>query len=121
MTRAVLLFDGDCGFCTSAATWWTKRLPKNDESVALPFQQVDLNEFDLTLNEVAEAVHFVNAEGVHVGGPGVAAALSALRFPWKLLGGILRVVPGSWVIKRAYPIIARHRYRLPGATPACKI
>ncbi|MEI6701685.1 MAG: DCC1-like thiol-disulfide oxidoreductase family protein, partial [Actinomycetota bacterium] len=95
--------------------------PHNRDALALPFQHVQLEEFGLTLSEAAAALHFIDDSGVHVGGSAVAAAMSSLRRPWSFLGGILRIRPGSWFIGRAYPFIARHRYRLPGGTPACKI
>ena len=119
MTRAVLVFDGDCGFCT-----WSARRIEGWAAGALdvvPWQRADLASLGLSESQCSAAVQFVDPSGVASGGAAVARALQRCREPWRSVG---RVLARTWlapVVERGYVIVAANRHRLPGATPACAL
>ena len=119
-----LVFDGDCGFCTSSANWVARRLRRRDGRNAelRPWQFTDLAALGTTAERAQQEVLWVTPEGEVRGG---AAAFAAwLRFA----GGAYAVVgramdlPGVGFLAAAvYRLIARNRSRLPGGTPACAL
>jgi len=117
---ALLIFDGDCGFCTTAVTWGTRLLPAMPR--ASPFQWTDLEIYGVSHAEATRRVWFV-AEGQRYGGAAAVAAIlrrqpiAVLRFA----GWLGSVPPWSWLSELGYALVARYRHRLPGGTPACKI
>lgn len=116
----MLVYDGECGFCTSTALWLQRRLPEGYP--VIPWQHLpDLEVFDLTEDEVRRASYWIDIDGVaHAGARGVARLLIACGKLWSALGWLLLVPPISWMADVVYRIIARYRHRLPGGTPACQ-
>lgn len=119
MMRGVLVFDGDCGFCT----WSAARIERWASGAldVVPWQRADLPGMGLTEAQCATAVQFVDAHGVASGGAAVARALQQCRQPWRSVG---RVLAQPWlgpIVERAYVVVAANRHRLPGATPACAL
>ena len=57
----LLIFDGDCGFCTTSAGWIERRLP--DDVRVAPWQILDLEQYGLTESDVTSAAYWVDAEG----------------------------------------------------------
>jgi predicted DCC family thiol-disulfide oxidoreductase YuxK len=126
----ILVFDGDCGFCTSSARflvrWVVRRrtgpaLPEFEPSVE-PWQRLYLAELGLTPDQCRAAVQWVGKDGqVASGHEAIAAVLRAGRPGWRPVGALL-VTPGfSRLAGHLYSWIARHRYALPGGTPACRV
>jgi predicted DCC family thiol-disulfide oxidoreductase YuxK len=115
----MLLYDGDCGFCTSSARV-LERIGPDAEIVA--WQLTDLAELGITEEQAAAAVQWVGADGtVRSGHEAIAAALNSAGPIWRIIGRVL-VLPGiSWVAARVYRLVADNRYRLPGGTPACAL
>lgn len=114
-----LVFDGDCGFCTSSVRL-LHRLGLAPRAAVVPWQQADLARLGLTREQCEQAVQWVASDGrTHGGAQAVAAVLLASPPPWPLLGAALRVPPLSWLAAAVYGWIAAHRGRLPGGTPAC--
>jgi predicted DCC family thiol-disulfide oxidoreductase YuxK len=115
--RPVLVYDGDCGFCTTCARF-LERIGPDAEIVA--WQLTDLAELGVTEEQAADAVQWVGADGsVRSGHEAIAAVLSSAGRIWGIVGRLI-VLPGvSWVAARAYRLTADNRYRLPGGTPAC--
>jgi predicted DCC family thiol-disulfide oxidoreductase YuxK len=115
-----LIFDGDCGFCTTSAGWMRRRLPATVEVV--PWQRVELDEIGLTKEQVSTAAYWVTASGERDRGHrAVGHALLRCGGGWKLLGRLCLVAPTSWIAAAVYRLVARYRYRLPGGTPACRL
>ena len=113
----MLVFDGDCGFCTSCAQLLERIGP---EAEIVPWQLTDLAELGLTEEQAADAVRLVQADGAICSGhEAVAAALKSARGIWKVIGRALLLPGVSWVAARVYRLVADNRYRLPGRTPAC--
>jgi predicted DCC family thiol-disulfide oxidoreductase YuxK len=115
----VLVYDGDCAFCTTCAHVLEERIKPDVEIVAWQF--VDLAELGITEEQAAEAVQLVEADGtVRSGHEAIAAALGSAGQVWKLISRMV-LLPGiSWIAARIYRLVADNRYRLPGGTPACR-
>jgi predicted DCC family thiol-disulfide oxidoreductase YuxK len=123
-TRA-LIFDGDCGFCTSAARFARRRLPEDVRVVPWQFVE-DPSAMGLTQESIAEAVWWVDAHrDPHRGHQAFAEGAAAFRGPWSIAGRIsrslFRVPMLDELGARAYTVLARNRSRLPGSTPACQL
>ncbi|WP_210506830.1 thiol-disulfide oxidoreductase DCC family protein [Naasia sp. SYSU D00057] len=115
----VLIFDGDCSFCSSCVDWLERNLTAMPE--AIPYQWADLEGYGLSQAEAESQVWLVTPEK-HYGG---AAAFSAiLRHQpdgaWRFLGWVLQAPPLSWVADGAYWVVSKLRHILPGGTPACR-
>ncbi len=117
--RPVLLFDGDCAFCTRCAGLLERIGP---DAEIVPWQFAELTELGVTEEQASEAVQWVAADGaVSSGHEAIAAVLGRAGRLWRALGRTL-LLPGlSWVAAKAYRVIADNRYRLPGGTPACAV
>jgi len=117
--RGILIFDGDCGFCTGAVDWLIRALPAPPASV--PYQWTELSRYGLTESDASERVWLVTATHQYGGHLAAAAVLThqpvaALR----ALGWLGRIPPWSWAASATYALVARYRHRLPGGTPACR-
>lgn len=115
-----LVFDGDCGFCTSCATYVLKRT--STPLTAVAWQLADLKALRLDEERAAARVYLVVGEESYGGHHAFARILIVQKSA--LLRGIGRVMdvpPVSWVAALAYRLVARFRHRLPGGTPACAL
>jgi predicted DCC family thiol-disulfide oxidoreductase YuxK len=116
----VLIFDGDCGFCTSAANFIVARSSAPIEAVA--WQLTDVTVFGLTAAQTAARVYFV-AEREAFGGHLAFAQILWVQRNWalKTVGWLLTVPPFCWLGSIGYALVTRFRHRLPGGTPACAV
>lgn len=113
-----LMYDGDCGFCTSSARWLARR----GRCEIMPWQSLDLEPLGLTEDDVSRAAYWLDASG-HVSSSGagaVAAALTTCGPGWRLAGRLLRLRPVRPLADVGYAWVARNRHRLPGSTDACR-
>jgi predicted DCC family thiol-disulfide oxidoreductase YuxK len=117
----VLVFDGDCGFCTTSARFVARWVIRGRPTTVAPWQRLDVAALGLTPERCRAAVQWVGADAqVLSGHAAIAAALRAGHPAWRPLGTLL-VAPGfSWVAGHLYSWVAAHRYALPGGTPACR-
>jgi predicted DCC family thiol-disulfide oxidoreductase YuxK len=117
----VLLFDGDCAFCSSCARWITAHVPT---PVSLePWQWVELEPLGVTVDEVDVAVVHVDVRLQHTAGPEAFADLlqTTTSGAWRSIGRVLGLRP---VLAAAWPVyrwIARNRHRMPGGTAQCSL
>ncbi|MDQ1537052.1 MAG: hypothetical protein QOE58_1445 [Actinomycetota bacterium] len=118
----LLIFDGDCGFCTTCARFLARRVVDSGSVSVVPWQQLDLAQLGLTPDQCTAAVQWVGGSGQLASGhAAVAASLRAGHLVWRPLGRLL-VAPGfSWLAGHFYRWVAAHRYALPGGTPACRL
>lgn len=116
----ILIFDGDCAFCTSSVTW-SKRLIKRLPTTQ-PYQFTDLAALGLTAEQCNLAVQYVDAQRrVQSGEDAVRAVLLASGRGWWLLGVFLGLPGIHWLSGVVYRWVARNRQRLPGGTAACAL
>lgn len=118
------VFDGDCGFCTSSATWVSKRLRRrygvNAEIV--PWQRTDLAAINTTSSRAKKEALWVDAYG-NVSG-GAQAFAEWLKFRGGAYGWIGETMSSPAVAPVAsvvYRLVAANRSHLPGGTPACAL
>jgi len=115
--RPLLLYDGDCAFCTWCAGL-LERIGPDAEIVAWQF--ADLAELGVTEAQAIEAVRWVEIDGtVRSGHEAIAAVLIAAGRIWRIVGRVVMLPGVSWLAAKTYRLVADNRYRLPGSTPAC--
>lgn len=125
-TRPVpwLVFDGDCAFCTTSATWVAARLHRRTgpDALLVPWQFTDLQALATTEERARYEVLWVEPDGrIEGGAAGFAAWLRFRGGPYALLGRALAAPGVQSVAALVYRFIARHRDRMPGGTPACAL
>ncbi|MEU6894682.1 DUF393 domain-containing protein [Streptomyces sp. NPDC046557] len=119
-TRPVLVYDGDCGFCTASADTVRRRLRPPCEVVA--WQSADLGSLGVSQEQATYEALWVTPDGqVYGGAQAVAKLLLRTGGAWAVLGAVLTLPPMRWIAHAAYRIIAINRRRLPGGTPACAV
>lgn len=109
----VLIYDGNCPFCTAMARWIERRS-------RTPLQLLEFSEVEgtglltrLTEDEVESAAHFVTTRGIEYhGGQAVTRALRLVRF-----GGLAAVLDapvfsllrdgGYWVVEKSRPLLSK--------------
>jgi predicted DCC family thiol-disulfide oxidoreductase YuxK len=119
----MLVFDGDCGFCTKCADAIEARIDPTAAVSVVPWQFLELNRYGLTEQDTTTAAYWVDERGrLYRGHLGIAHALQHARGSvTRAIGKVMAVPPVSWVAAGAYWLIARYRYKLPGSTPACRL
>jgi predicted DCC family thiol-disulfide oxidoreductase YuxK len=116
----VLVYDGDCGFCTRSAMWAAKRLPL--PATVQPSQVIDLDALGLTDDDVACAAWWVDANGRRWGGHQAVGKALVATGSWRaLLGHAVLARPLSWLAEPVYGWVARNRSRMPSGSPRCGI
>ena len=115
----MLIYDGDCGFCTQTAMWLQGQLAT--PLTVVPWQQIDdLAALGLTERDVTTAAYWVDAYGrLGRGSVGIARALTHAKGRLAIVGWLMLVPPVKQLAAIGYPIVAHNRHRLPGATAAC--
>lgn len=124
----VLLYDGDCAFCSSSVRFAERRFDASRWE-AVPFQFADLEALaaftggQVTERRAEHEVLWITPGGrVEGGAQAVARLLLRTRRPlWSTLGGLLTVPPARQVAAVAYRLVAANRQRMPGGTPACAL
>ncbi|GHA51600.1 thiol-disulfide oxidoreductase DCC family protein [Streptomyces rochei] len=119
-TRPVLVYDGDCRFCTTSVTL-LERLLRPDCSIT-PWQFADLAALGATRSQAEYEALWITPDGtVHGGAQAVARLLLRAGKGWAVLGALLTLPPFRWLAHGVYRIIANNRDRLPGGTAACAL
>ena len=119
MSRGLLLYDADCGFCAATA----RRVPLLRLPVRIAsIQETDLSAYGVDARRAETEMPFVAADGhVTYGHRAWAEALRSGGPLLRLVGALL----GSRVVdplaSRTYRWVAEHRHRLPGGTAACEL
>ncbi|MFS0853925.1 thiol-disulfide oxidoreductase DCC family protein [Microbacterium sp. 179-I 3D4 NHS] len=118
--RPLLVFDGDCGFCTT----WVGRLERTLSRFpeAQPSQWTDVEALGLTRGDVTRYVWLL-AGGKRYRGHAAFAAMLRMQPQGvvRFAGQLLVTPPFSWAAAVGYALIARFRHRLPGGTAACAL
>lgn len=118
--RPVLLYDGDCAFCSSCARAVERWI--RPEAAIVASQLADLDELGVSEAAAAAALQWVGADGaVRSGHEAVAAMLGTAGPVWRPLGRLLLLPGVSRLAAVGYAAVAANRHRLPGGTPACRL
>jgi len=115
----LLIFDGDCGFCTQAARKFGDFAGTSAD--VLPWQSLDLDDYGLTEHDCTEAAYWVQDGVNYRGADAFAQGLQICRQPWSTMGRLMSLPPFIWLARAVYPVVAKYRHRLPGATDACRL
>ncbi|HEX8346304.1 MAG TPA: DCC1-like thiol-disulfide oxidoreductase family protein [Actinoplanes sp.] len=120
MERPTFVYDGDCAFCSSCATFVKRRIPTR--AAVVPWQFADLDELALSREQVESAVQWIDTDGTVASGPDAIALLlrDAGRL-WQIPGTALQAPPVRLAAWPAYRWVANHRHLLPGGTAACSL
>jgi predicted DCC family thiol-disulfide oxidoreductase YuxK len=118
--RATLIFDGDCGFCTTVAKHFHKRSLVPIDIV--PWQRAKLADFGLT-SQMARDQVYLERDGELFGGHECFAELMRIQGdPFhRLVARVLRAPGIRRLSAWGYRLVAKNRHRLPGGTPACEM
>jgi predicted DCC family thiol-disulfide oxidoreductase YuxK len=118
--RPIMIFDGDCAFCTSSAQWLQRRL--KSYAAVEPWQYLDLALYGTDAHRAQHEVIWVDYTGKLYGGAQAFAQwLIHSGGAWRHVGLLLTVPPVRWIAAGVYRVVANHRERMPGGTPACAI
>jgi predicted DCC family thiol-disulfide oxidoreductase YuxK len=120
----LLVFDGDCGFCTASARWIAARWPAGSTARTVAGASLDPGVRDrvgLTDDDLARAAWWVDDDRAWSGHLAVGRALAAATGPWSLVGRLLLRPSVGWVAAPAYRVVVRFRHRLPGSSRACRV
>lgn len=118
--RPLLVFDGDCAFCTRSVRFIERRIRRHP--TARSWQSLDLEWLGLTEAMCTEAVQLVGSDG-EVSSAHVAVARTLIHGGrgWAILGRLM-LVPGVRSIAGVvYRWVAQNRHRMPGGTAACSV
>lgn len=117
--RHVLIFDGDCAFCTLWVTRLREWLPVFP--TALTSQSIDKDAYGLSDDDLARFAWYITPSHQYAGHLATSALLRAQPKLWlRILGAVLAAWPVSWLAAGVYHLIAKYRHKLPGGTPACE-
>jgi NADH dehydrogenase len=118
-----LLFDGDCGFCTTAATAAAKGFQHGERAV--PWRDAGddfLAAHELSNQQVRDAAWWVDDTGRRERGHRAVGYALVAAGGFKARCGVMMLTPPlSWIAALAYRVVVRWRYKLPGGTPACHV
>jgi predicted DCC family thiol-disulfide oxidoreductase YuxK len=105
---ALLLWDGDCGFCRRSVEW-AERRDTSHAFRAIPYQQAPSPPMTTELRQAcARAVHVLTAEGpVLRAGRACLWVLERIGYPG--LARVLAPPPLVWVVEVGYWLVARNR------------
>src|SRR5580704_16441222 len=101
--RLILVYDGECEFCTRLARW-VERNDRRHRVVVRPNQESGLIErLGLTPAEVGRAAWAVEPGGRRFeGAAGISRVLRELGGGWSLAASLYRVAPIRWVEEAYY-------------------
>lgn len=120
VAAGLLIYDGDCGFCTQSARYVEARLQPGQRIA--PWQQLDLDLFSLSESDVTTAAYWIEPDlTAHRGADGMIRAATQTSGVLRMAGRVLSVPPFRQVARLVYPVISKYRHKLPGATDACRL
>ena len=122
-SRPLLVYDGDCSFCTASALWVAARWRIPAHAIAWQgLEPGELARLALTLDEVRSAAWWIDAADQRWRGHlAISHALAAASGWPGVCGRVLLIAPFRWIAGATYPVIARWRHRIPGGTQACRM
>ena len=115
----LLIFDGDCAFCTSSVRFIERRIRRHPRIQS--WQRSDLAELGLTQEQCETAVQLIENGQVTSAHVAIARLLIYGKRGWAVLGYLL-LVPGiKQIAGVVYRWVAKNRDRMPGGTAECAL
>lgn len=115
----LLIFDGDCAFCTSSVRFIERRIRRHPRIQS--WQRSDLAELGLTQEQCETAVQLIENGRVTSAHVAIARLLIYGKRGWAVLGYLL-LVPGiKQIAGVVYRWVAKNRDRMPGGTAECAL
>ncbi len=115
----MLIYDADCGFCTSTARWIEQRSQGRIRIQA--WQSTDIEAYGLSVDDVTTAAYWIEPTSQPQRGHlAVGHCLSAVGGIYRPIGRLIAIPALSWLMAPGYRLVARNRHRLPGSTEACR-
>lgn len=124
MTRPVLVYDGDCGFCRRSIRWIQTHdraerleyLPRQSADRIARYPQLDATRYQ-------NAIQLVCPDGtIRSGAAATATALTSLPDRrWQYLGRLLQLPGIRQCARLGYQWIANNRHRFGCADETCKL
>ena len=115
----LLIFDGDCAFCTSSVRFIERRIRRHPRIQS--WQRSDLAELGLTQEQCETAVQLIENGRVTSAHVAIARLLIYGKWGWAVLGYLL-LVPGiKQIAGVVYRWVAKNRDRMPGGTAECAL
>jgi predicted DCC family thiol-disulfide oxidoreductase YuxK len=120
LSRPVLLFDEDCGFCRT----WVRRLRRWDRGAAIDYLPASARESRAGLPRiedaaVSRAMHLILPDGRVLTGAGALPGLLPLLPGGRLLAPLLRIPGVQLLADQAYAWIAARRHRFGCGPEGC--
>ena len=112
MRQAVVIYDGDCGFCRSICAF-CRSLDWLGALRWVPLDDPSVERYGIPRIALARRLYLVQGLRQWSGFAAVTGIL--MRLPLLAPLGVL-ALPLSPLGERCYDFVARHRYRLPGST-----
>jgi len=119
--KAIVFYDGSCGFCQGSVQFVLKYNQKHDLYFA-PLQSGVLQQVvpaAQVLEPLPDAVLFYERGKLYFASEAALRIARHLNFPWSLFS-YFRFIPVSFRDK-IYSFIARHRYKIAGRREACML
>ena len=115
-----VFFDGVCGLCSQSVNWLLAHDPTHKLRFA-PLQGTTAGiKLDAALRSRLDTLVFVCDGQTYTRTAGVCRILMTLGGRWRVLGGLLWIVP-SPIRNLGYRIVSRLRYRLFGKYESCRL
>ena len=110
----VMLFDGDCGLCTSTARWLERRVGADRlRTLPLDHATADTRLRDAVRGrDLASSLHVVRPDGTVVTGAAAVLAAGRLVPRWGIAARLMDHRVGHAVLEPAYRLVARNRHRI---------
>lgn len=117
----LLIFDGDCGFCTRSRDFLAK-IDHDDRITLLPLQAPTAWEVSgRSYEQLKESLYWIGEDGTRATGAEAVNAALSVAIDNPLPNDVYRMIPGMRALQeRVYGWVAAHRSKLPGATPWCE-
>lgn len=129
-SRALLLYDGQCGFCNSSVQWLLKHdrhdrfrfAPQQSAFAERVLSRHGVDRDALIAANTAYLVMYLDSprERVLAQSDVTVQALMMVGGVWGILGRLLRAVP-RFARDAAYTLLAKNRFRLSTRSEACVV
>ena len=119
MTKAIVLYDGDCNFCNKWISFVKNKLQK-DEISFIPFNSIEgmkiIEKFQI---KNQNSVAYIHDDIVFFKSSAVLTICKQLQFPYNLLK-FSKIIP-TFLLDLAYDFIAKRRLKLTPKKQCCNV